>query len=825
MKRGYSWIGVCTALAFAVFVTSCDDSPMSTPEQTTTVAPETAAPETAAPSFDVGAFGPAYNCMGDRAATEQPNDPGKPFVQGMKIGDPTGLNCTANDVVIALADVISCSGCTNDPGAPFTCVEGTTLTIEATVDLQSNAQQRRSDVGWWIAEDGGNAETGTCQHFYFDITGSPTGLDDLDGPPDVCGDIGAKDEFFNIPLDKPVTTFDVICQDTNDDQQLDAGACTGWKVPGDDEVCPDDLAQDGGTAGDLDYAFGTLPANKAKCRCDAIDFPVGIERSAKVTVIKDLNPASDPGKFDLIIKDYQGTQVAKADDVGDTGNTSYTFTWLTTEEGTKNFASVLEEVGNPNPGLQFYGTSYLCQEDFNGTATDVFGQGVGPANLTLANKDNWVCTYVNNRKAAPTYTVSKTAVPTYTREWDWTITKKAYYTSNDVEIPSGTVLGAGPPIAMPGMTYDIYYLLAVNPTPTDKNFAVSGVITVNVSGTNFPPYSGTMTVTDVLAGPINATVDCDGTAGAPIDNTKLVNSAGSFTCTYSATLPDKTTRLNTATAAITWNSGDKDSQNGTKSVVFGSPTTETDETAHICDDKGTPSVSDPCTAASGDYLFSRTRVAGTPFKYDNDTPACSPPGDNRLNTARLTEADTDTDRDATHALSWVCQAPPPGCTLTQGYWKTHSEFGPAPYDDNWNNVTGTGVAACSDGEPDSNGVGTGASVAFDDFFGTGVVGQDVCYHDIFWTPPKGGNSWYQLAHQYIAAQLNVLNGAGTTAQVDAALLGAEALLASYANKRITKKSDDEGFARDYARTLTQYNEGDIGPGHCDDDQYPDNLFY
>ena len=27
--------------------------------------------------------------------------------------------------------------------------------------------------------------------------------------------------------------------------------------------------------------------------------------------------------------------------------------------------------------------------------------------------------------------------------------------------------------------------------------------------------------------------------------------------------------------------------------------------------------------------------------------------------------------------------PPQGCTLTQGYWKTHSENGPAPYDDNW----------------------------------------------------------------------------------------------------------------------------------------------
>ena len=815
------------AVGVGFVAVSCDEeAPTSVQEVTTpTTTAETAAEIAAldAPLASVVSNAAVLDCMGDLSATAKKD--GTPHVQGMKVGQPYGLNCTANDVVIALADIVSCVGCTNAPGDPFTCVEGTTLTIEATVDLQSNSQKTRSDVGWWLAEDGGDGISGSCQHFYFDIPP----LDDLDDPvpTDTCGDIGAKDEFFDIPLTTPVSTFNVICQDTNDDQQLDAGACTGWKVPGDDEICPDDKDEDGTAGQDPGYAFGTLPANKAKCRCDEIDFPIGIERSAKVTVIKDLVPPSDPGKFDLIIKDYEDTQVAKADDVGDDGNTSYTFTWLTTEEGTKNFASVLEEVGNPNPGLQFYGTAYVCQEDFNGTVTDVFGQGVGPVNLTLANKDNWVCTFGNNRKAPPTYTVSKTAVPTYTKEWDWTITKKAYYESNNVEIPSGTVLGNGPPIAMPGMVYDIYYVLMANPTPTEKDFAVSGVITVNVSGTHFPPYSGTMTVTDALAGPINATVDCDGTAGAPYDNTKLVNSAGSFTCTYSADLPDKTTRLNTATAAITWNSGDSDSQNGTKSVVFGDPTTETDETAHICDDRpvtGTGATSDPCTPTSLDYLFSRTRVAGNGFQYPNDTPACSPPGDNRNNTARLTEADTDTDRTASHALSWVCQDPPPGCTLTQGYWKTHSEFGPAPYDDNWGNVTGTAAPNCSDGDPDSNGGGVGASVEFDDFFGTGVVGQPVCYHDIFWTAPKGGNSWYQLAHQYIAAKLNVLNGAGTTPAVDAALAAAGPLLASYSNKKIPKKSDDEGFARDYARTLTQYNEGDIGPGHCDDDQYPDNLF-
>ena len=28
----------------------------------------------------------------------------------------------------------------------------------------------------------------------------------------------------------------------------------------------------------------------------------------------------------------------------------------------------------------------------------------------------------------------------------------------------------------------------------------------------------------------------------------------------------------------------------------------------------------------------------------------------------------------------------PGCTYTQGYWKTHSRYGPAPYDTTWAKV-------------------------------------------------------------------------------------------------------------------------------------------
>ena len=85
-----------------------------------------------------------------------------------------------------------------------------------------------------------------------------------------------------------------------------------------------------------------------------------------------------------------------------------------------------------------------------------------------------------------------------------------------------------------------------------------------------------------------------------------------------------------------------------------------------------------------------------------------------------------------------------------------------------------------------------------------------------WTAPKGGNAYYQLAHQWIAAKLNVLNGAGTTPAVDAAL--------AYGEDFFTNNLPDGNFkgkagkdVRAYASTLGAYNEGDIGPGHCDED--------
>ena len=87
---------------------------------------------------------------------------------------------------------------------------------------------------------------------------------------------------------------------------------------------------------------------------------------------------------------------------------------------------------------------------------------------------------------------------------------------------------------------------------------------------------------------------------------------------------------------------------------------------------------------------------------------------------------------------------------------------------------------------------------------------------MFWTSPKKGNAYYILAHQYMAARLNLLAGAASTAQVDAALAWATTFFSTYTpSSSLSKAVKDQAIA--YAGLLDDYNNGRIGPGHCADE--------
>ncbi|MGB9825908.1 MAG: hypothetical protein ACPLRU_04470, partial [Desulfofundulus sp.] len=169
------------------------------------------------------------------------------------------------------------------------------------------------------------------------------------------------------------------------------------------------------------------------------------------------------------------------------------------------------------------------------------------------------------------------------------------------------------------------------------------------------------------------------------------------------------------------------------------------------------------------------------YRWIGPYPVC---GDYTVdNTASFVTNDTGTRGEDSWRI--VVHVPCEGCTLTPGYWKTHSKYGPAPYDDTW--------ALLGEDTP---------------FFQSGQS-----YYQVLWTSPAGGNAYYILAHQFIAAKLNILNGAASTPAVDAALAWATNFFNTYKpTDKLSKTLRAEVIS--YASLLDRYNNGYIGPGHC-----------
>ena len=127
-----------------------------------------------------------------------------------------------------------------------------------------------------------------------------------------------------------------------------------------------------------------------------------------------------------------------------------------------------------------------------------------------------------------------------------------------------------------------------------------------------------------------------------------------------------------------------------------------------------------------------------------------------------------------------------GCTYTQGYWKSH---GPIPLGNNSNQWPVTSLTL------------------------GGTTYSDLDLLSILNTP-GAGNGLITLAHQLIAAKLNVANGANDSA-IAATIVAADALIGTRIVPPIGTGSLSNGSASSLIAPLTSYNEGATGPGHCD----------
>jgi hypothetical protein len=209
---------------------------------------------------------------------------------------------------------------------------------------------------------------------------------------------------------------------------------------------------------------------------------------------------------------------------------------------------------------------------------------------------------------------------------------------------------------------------------------------------------------------------------------------------------------------------------------------EVDESASVSDEEHCPAGFTCAPSETGPWRFEDSGSVSFTKTITNES-VCDATAELR-NVATLTEGDTHETRTAeavVHLTAPPCPVPPPsvGCVLTQGFWKTHPNAWPEDY------------------SPDAT------------FF---LSGETWLY--VLGTEPRG-DAYYILAHQYIAAVLNVANGATPPEEVSAVIDAATAWFET--NGPGVPASSPEGQTLiQWADVLAAFNEGRMSVPHCED---------
>lgn len=393
--------------------------------------------------------------------------------------------------------------------------------------------------------------------------------------------------------------------------------------------------------------------------------------------------------------------------------------------------------------------------------------------------------------------VTKTANTSFNRAWSWTIAKSYVSPALTVDTDSN-----GTPDALllsANQTVNLGYTVTVSATSSDNTEAVSGVIAIS---NNNPGRDATLLgVIDVVSPSFGMSVSCP---------SSTVPAGGTLQCTYSGSLPDETSRTNLATANQqnfhyaadgTSTPAGSTPYSGTAAVTFGAPSTLVDQCVSLSDafNGGAPAAlggGTICAPAAGGS-WSQTFTYTASFTWDPALGTCKTIA--VPNVANFVTSTTGATGSNTATVNITNQDCVQGCTLTQGYWKTHSKYGPAKSDPTWNLVQPSG--------PDTT------------FFYSGKT-----WYVAFWTTPSGGNAYWVLAHQYEAAVLNQLNGASQPAQVQSAVAQAYSLFSNptntpaYVGGLKSTSQLRQQFISD-AAVLDMYNNGNYpgGPPHCSED--------
>lgn len=346
--------------------------------------------------------------------------------------------------------------------------------------------------------------------------------------------------------------------------------------------------------------------------------------------------------------------------------------------------------------------------------------------------------------------VEKTALTQFDRNYNWDITK----TGSQSEL-----------IMSLGQTYPVDYTVGLNSQSVDSNWKILGTITI--TNTNIGANEN-ISIENVIDN-VNSTV----VVTCPVILPFSLAPGGVLVCSYVAELPNNNNGTNTAVVSARRNDIVNDFIT-TKSWDFNSAViTDIDKCVTVSDNRY-GALGSVC-ATSNAQVFSYTLNIGP---YD----VC----DSYIfdNMATLVTNTNYIHKTASYSIS--ISVPCSGCTLTPGYWKTHSKYSDH-YDADWNNLE-------------------------DSIFFL----SNATYYNVLWTSP-GGNAYYILSSAWIAASLNVSGGASVPVEVQSALDDGKLLFLTYTPSQISVLKGSNSIRQKFilnATTLDNYNNGLIGPGHC-----------
>jgi hypothetical protein len=209
----------------------------------------------------------------------------------------------------------------------------------------------------------------------------------------------------------------------------------------------------------------------------------------------------------------------------------------------------------------------------------------------------------------------------------------------------------------------------------------------------------------------------------------------------------------------------------------------------LCDAPNTSS----CNGATNTIQFTSQTVIVTPTPTPTNTPTNTPtptptntPTPTPTNTPTATPTNTPTNTPTRTPTPTPTNTPtntptptptPAGCTLTQGYWKNHPEDWP--------------VSSLQLGS---------------------VVYTKAQLLSILSTPVKG-NGLISLAHQLIAAKLNIADGASDSS-IATYITQADALIGGKVVPPVGNGSLTTAQVATLVGKLDEFNNGVTGPGHC-----------